>query len=203
MNGSEDPSNEVLLSRLRETLEEATKNPSHSLATMTAASYRSLLRVAHAQRGAHAKCPTLSTTTLVHETYLKLHRSADLQVADTGHFHSLAARAMRFVLTDRAREKLAQKRGGDAVFEPIDDHLDLGTDAHHAEQVVELDDALERLEQVFPRMAQVVSLRFYAGLSDAEIGAALGIDERTVRRDWIKARGWMLGQLRNDRPASH
>ena len=168
---------------------------------MVAASYRSLLHIARAQRCAQFANPTLSTTALVHETYLKLQASPDLRISDLNHFYFLAARAMRFVLTDRARERLAQKRGGDVTFEPIEEHLDLSADAHHAEQIVELDATLDRLEQVFPRIAKVVSLRFYAGLTDAEIGAALGIDERTVRRDWIKARGWMLGQLTEAGPA--
>ena len=82
------------------------------------------------------------------------------------------------------------------VDEALEKHAALDTDGRHAEQVLEINEVIDQLGKVFPRMAQVVSLRFYVGLGDAEIGTALGIDERTVRRDWIKARGWMIGRLR-------
>jgi RNA polymerase sigma factor (TIGR02999 family) len=191
-----DLNDEVVVGRLRETLEDAIRDPSHSLASMMAQAYRSLLRVAHARRNALGASPTLSTTALVHEAYLKLQESPDLRVSDINHFHYLAIRAMRFVVTDHARRKLAQKRGSAVPTETFDEHTDFDTDGRHAEQVIELNEAIDQLGRIFPRMAQVVSLRFYVGLSDAEIGTALGIDERTVRRDWIKARGWMIGQLR-------
>jgi len=163
---------------------------------MMTEAYRSLLRVAHMQRAHFGASPTLSTTALVHEVYLKLQESPDLAVSDLNHFYYLATRAMRFVLTDHARRKLAQKRGSAAPMELLDDHVVVDTDGRHAEQVIEVNEVIDQLGQVFPRMAQIVSLRFYVGLGDAEISAALGIDERTVRRDWIKARGWMIGRLR-------
>ena len=152
--------------------------------------------MAHVQRNTFGASPTLSTTALVHEVYLKLQESPDLVVSDINHFYYLATRAMRFVLTDHARRKLAQKRGSAIPTETLEEHAVLDTDDRHAEQVMEVNEVIDQLGQIFPRMAQIVSLRFYVGLGDAEIGAALGIDERTVRRDWIKARGWMIGRLR-------
>lgn len=191
-----DAVDEVVLDRLEEALGSAMRDPSHSLATMMTEAYRNLLRVAHAQRHTFGASPTLSTTALVHEVYLKLQEAPELMVSDVKHFYYLATRAMRFVLTDHARRKLARKRGNAVPSEPLDEHADPDFDERHAEQVIEINEVIDQLGEVFPRMAQIVSLRFYVGLDDAEIGASLGIDERTVRRDWIKARGWMIGRLR-------
>lgn len=196
MSRAGDSADDVVLDRLRETLDSAMRDRSHSLASMMTQAYRNLLRVAHAQRHAFGASPTLSTTALVHEVYLKLQESPDLVVSDINHFHYLATRAMRFVLTDHARRKLARKRGSAVPMESLDDHAAPDLDGRHAEQVLEINEVIDQLAQIFPRMAQIVSLRFYVGLGDAEIGEALGIDERTVRRDWIKARGWMIGRLR-------
>lgn len=196
MTEAVDSADEVILDRLREILDGAIRDPSHSMASMMTEAYRSLLRVAHMQRNTCGASPTLSTTALVHEVYLKLQESPDLVVSDINHFYSLATRAMRFVLTDHARRKLAQKRGSAVATETLEEHTGPSTDGRHTEQVVELNEVIDQLGRIFPRLAQIVSLRFYVGLGDAEIGAALGIDERTVRRDWIKARGWMIGRLR-------
>lgn len=196
MSRAADSADEVVLDRLQDTLTRAIGDPSHSLASMMTEAYRNLLRVAHVQRNSHGASPTLSTTALVHEVYLKLQESPDLAVSDINHFYYLATRAMRFVLTDHARRKLARKRGSAVPLEPLDELGAPDVDGRHAEQVIEINEVIDQLGRIFPRMAQIVSLRFYVGLGDAEIGAALGIDERTVRRDWIKARGWMIGRLR-------
>lgn len=196
MSRAANSADDVVLERLQETLSSAIRDPSHSLASMMTEAYRSLLRVAHVQRHAFGASPTLSTTALVHEVYLKLQESPDLVVSDLKHFYYLATRAMRFVLTDHARRRLAHKRGSAVPMEAFDEHAAPDIDGRHAEQVLEINEVIDQLGQIFPRMAQIVSLRFYVGLGDAEIGEALGIDERTVRRDWIKARGWMIGRLR-------
>jgi RNA polymerase sigma factor (TIGR02999 family) len=196
MTQATDSADDLVLMRLQETLDGAIRDPSHSLASMMTEAYRSLLRVAHVQRNTFGASPTLSTTALVHEVYLKLQDSPDLVVSDINHFYYLATRAMRFVLTDHARRKLAQKRGSAVQTETLEEHVAPDTDGRHAEQVLEINEVIDQLGRIFPRMAQIVSWRFFVGLGDAEIGAALGIDERTVRRDWIKARGWMIGRLR-------
>lgn len=196
MSRAANSADDVVLDRLLETLDSALRDPTHSLASMMTEAYRNLLRVAHVQRNAFGASPTLSTTALVHEVYLKLQDSPDLVVSDINHFHYLATRAMRFVLTDHARRKLARKRGNAAPMEALDELAVPDIDGRHAEQVLEINEVIDQLGEIFPRMAQIVSLRFYVGLGDAEIGDALGIDERTVRRDWIKARGWMIGRLR-------
>jgi RNA polymerase sigma factor (TIGR02999 family) len=148
-----------------------------------------LRREARARAGAH----TLSTTALVHEAYFKLADAARLDVADRAQFLGVAARAMRQVLVDHARRFRAQKRGGGAA------HLDLD-DANvaveeRADMLVALDESLARLAALNPRLAQVVEMRFFGGLTEEETAAALGVTDRTVRRDWVKARAWLHGDM--------
>ncbi len=149
-----------------------------------AATYAELRQRAHRLRAAPGA--TLSTTALVHETYLKL-AGAELSLADRAHFFAVAARAMRQVLLNAARDRGAVKRGGGMSPLTLDDGI-----AELAEQAVPdmlgLDQALVRLATADARLAQVVELHFFAGLSFAEIGELLGVSERTVSRDWRTAR---------------
>jgi RNA polymerase sigma factor (TIGR02999 family) len=154
-----------------------------------------LKRVAHRERLALHAGQTLSTTALINEAYLKLSAATLPAFADRRHFYGVAARAMRQVLVDYARARLRHKRGGGAVDAPLDAALDSGDDPADAMRLLEINDALDRLDSVHPRLAQVVYLRFYGGFSDAEIGAVLEVDESTVRRDWLKARGWLFDAL--------
>lgn len=154
--------------------------------------------IAHSERLALRAGDTLSTTALVNEAYLKLRQGSLPTFADRRHFYALAARAMRQILTDYARIRLAQKRGGGVPPAQIDTQVPLADDPAEAARVLELNDALDRLEAVRPRLAHVVYLRFYAGLDDREIGTLLDIEESTVRRDWIKARGWLYRHLHPD-----
>ena len=160
-----------------------------------------LRRIAHRERLAVDAGETMSTTALINDAYLKLSESALPAFADRRHFYAIAARAMRQVLIDYARTRLAQKRGGGAVAVPLTDRLELADDPDDAARAIELGDAIDRLEAHSPRLAQVVYLRFYAGMSDGEIGSLLDVDESTVRRDWLKARGWLFRTLNPDAPA--
>ncbi len=155
-----------------------------------------LRRVAHRERMSVRASDTLSTTALVHEAFLKFERTALPQFADRRHFYGVAARAMRQVLVDHARAHLADKRGAGAAHDTLG-AVDREVDSNHrdAERLFEINAALDQLDAVRPRLAQVVYLRFYAGLSDAEIGNVLDVDESTVRRDWLKARGWLYQHL--------
>jgi len=136
---------------------------------------------------------TLRTTALVHEAYLKLSRGQPLPVRDRAHFFALASRAMRQVLVDAARTRRAAKRGGDAHAAALDDDA-LRVDAA-GEEVLGLDRALERLAALDPRAASVVEWRYFGGLSEPEIAEALGVTERTVRRDWRQARAFLYREL--------
>lgn len=137
---------------------------------------------------------TLGTTGLVHEAYLRLieQRSADIE--DRRYFFALAARAMRQVLIDYARRQHAEKRGGGDRPLSLDENV--GALDIRAEVLLALDEALERLGELERRLAQVVECRFFAGLTEDETADVLGVTARTVRRDWVKAKGWLYGELR-------
>lgn len=136
---------------------------------------------------------TLSTTALVHELYLKLSRALRADWRDRAHFLSVAAVAMRHILIDRARRRTAEKRGGPHRHVTLDEQLTQA--AEHAESLLELHDALEQLALLNERLARVVECRFFGGMTEQETAEALSVTERTVRRDWIKARGLLYQAL--------
>lgn len=157
--------------------------------------YDELHRCAHRQlRGAGGQ--TLSTTALVNETYLKLLAGETLEVGSRAHFMALAARAMRQVLIDAARRNGADKRGGFALKVTMEVDAAIVPDA--AADVLALDQALTKLEQVDERAARVVQLHFFGGLAFTEIAELEGITVRTVMRDWRAARALLADQLRQD-----
>jgi RNA polymerase sigma factor (TIGR02999 family) len=171
---------------------------SDSLPRLFAHVQQDLRRVAHRERVALRAGDTLSTTALINEAWIKLDRARLPAFADRRHFYNVAARAMRQVLVDYARARLSAKRGGDAAMHALDAVTEPGDDPADAARLLEIGDALDRLEEARPRLAQVVYLRFYAGLSDREIGELLDVEESTVRRDWLKARGWLFQALGNE-----
>ena len=137
---------------------------------------------------------TLDATALVHEAYLKLIGRREVQFDDRAHFFAYAASAMRSVVVDYARQRMAQKRGGDLhrVTElPDDVEGGLRLD----EDMLALDTALTKLADVDPKLAQVVELRYFGGLSEQEIADLLKRSERSIRRDWQKARMYLLASL--------
>lgn len=158
--------------------------------------YQELHQMARRQlAGQHGH--TLDATALVHEAYLKLIGRHEARFDDRAHFFAYAASAMRSVVVDYARQRLAQKRGGDLhrvteLPENIESGLRLDEDT------LALDIALTRLAAVDKRLAQVVELRYFAGLSELEIAALLERSERSIRRDWQKARMYLLASLRED-----
>ncbi len=149
--------------------------------------YDDLRRLARARLRQHQTMTLLDTTSLVHESFLKLAGAGSLPVEDRHHFFAYASRVMRSVIVDFARARLAERRGGDA------EHLALSTEISNQVAAPENDalkvhEALAVLEQADARLAQVVEMRYFGGLTEAEIAEALGVSERTVRRDWEKAR---------------
>lgn len=129
---------------------------------------------------------TLEPTALVHEAYLKMVRGASVDANDRAHLLALAAHAMRQVLVDHARRRNAAKR--EDAWKAVT-LTDAGpANEMSADELIALDDALERLE---PRQRQIIECRFFAGMDDGEIAAVLGVTDRTVRREWVKARAWL------------
>jgi RNA polymerase sigma factor (TIGR02999 family) len=157
-----------------------------SLDRLLPAVYEELRAIAHRQLAAHGHAGSLATTGLVHEAYLKLVDQSRVEWSDRAHFLALAAVAMRHLLVDEARSRAALKRGGARSRVTLDEET-IAVD-HCAETLLAIDDALDRLAAVEPRLAKVVECRFFGGLSEKETAEALGIAERTVARDWIKAR---------------
>jgi len=153
--------------------------------------YQDIRRLARRERRRVSAGATLQTTALVHEAYIKLHASPEFN--DREHFLRAAALAMRHVLVSHARERLAIKRGGGETAVPLDEAPEVATDDDAI--LLEINDALERLSKINPRLAYVVECRFFAGFDDAETAIALNLTDRTVRRDWIKARAWLSREL--------
>jgi RNA polymerase sigma factor (TIGR02999 family) len=152
--------------------------------------YEDLRRVAHRQLDRESGGHTLQTTALIHEAYLKLAGGGSVGATSRAHFLAIAARAMRQVLVDYARKRKAAKRGGGVISVTLGDEPQ-PADAS-AEDLLALDEALEQLE---PRQRQVIECRFFGGMEEKDIAAALGVSERTVRRDWVKARAWLYKSL--------
>ena len=164
--------------------------------------YRELKRIAHRQLAAEAAGHTLSTTAVVHEAYLRLAGQSPAEWADRGQFFALAARAMRRVLIDYARQHRAARRGGPGRVAVSLDILEHGDSSdisipERAESLLALDEALEELRRMDERLARVVECRFFAGLSEVETAEALGVSQRTVSRDWRMARAWLHEAMRD------
>ena len=148
--------------------------------------YEELHQIASRRQPRGRADPTLNATALVHEAYLKLFDRTRLELADREHFFAVAAKAMRQIAVDHARRSGSLKRGGDQRRVDLDSQLAGVED--RAEEILAIDQALGQLAEIDERLARVVELRFFAGLTEAEIADTLGRDERTVRRDWRKAR---------------
>jgi RNA polymerase sigma-70 factor (ECF subfamily) len=135
----------------------------------------------------------LQATALVHEAYMRLCGQAKLDIRDRGHLLALLARQMRRILVDGAREDRAQKRWGEMTRVSLDDVPVL--QSGRSEELVAVDEALERLRALDPRVAQVVELRYFGGLTERETADALDISLSTVKRDWDFARTWLVARL--------
>jgi len=152
--------------------------------------YDELRKLAAARMAAEKPGNTLSATALVHEAYLRLVGPEDAQQWDhRGHFFAAAAEAMRRILVDRARRKAAAKRGGEFARVDLDPDLAAAPEVH--EDLVALDAALDRFAAEYPQQAELVKLRYFAGLSLPDAAAALGLSERTAGRQWAFARAWL------------
>jgi RNA polymerase sigma factor (TIGR02999 family) len=155
--------------------------------------YEELRRIARRALRRERTGHTLGTTGLVHEAYLRLADQTRLEYHDRAHFYGIAARAMRHILVDYARRHGAAKRGGDQRAVVLDEAVLNIED--RAEALLGLDEALKDLEALDPRLGQVVQCRFFGGLTEEETGEVLGVTARTVRRDWLKAKGWLYHHL--------
>jgi RNA polymerase sigma factor (TIGR02999 family) len=168
-------------------LEQLRSGRREALDELTVRLYAELREIAHRHRAIRDDASTLPTTAIVHEAYLKLVDQSRAAWTDRAHFLSLAAVAMRHILADRAKARIAVKRGGtDRPITLDDDAVCANNSDPHS--LLELDEALNRLAAIDTRLARVVECRFFGGLTNEEISEVLGITPRTVERDWAKAR---------------
>ena len=159
--------------------------------------YKELHRLAEAYMRRERVDHTLQPTALVHEAFIKLvqHHSIDWQ--SRAHFFGIAAQVMRRILVDHARGHLRQKRGGLQRPLPMDETLVFAPE--QSEELLQLDEALQRLAELDPRQGKIVELRFFGGLTVEQTADLLGISPKTVKRDWSMAKAWLHGELK----ASH
>lgn len=143
---------------------------------------------------------TFRPTDLVHEAYLKLVDVREIQWQDRSHFFAVAARAMRRLLISYARKRNAEKRGGGQQPLSLDDAPQISADP--GQELIQLDDALRQLALLNERLANVVELRFFGGLTIEETAAVLDVSSTTVKRDWAKAKAWLYRELHTEPPAS-
>lgn len=163
---------------------------------LLAAVYEDLKRIARARLRTERDDHTLGTTDLVHESYLRLVDQRRAEWQDRQHFYRVAAMMMRRVLVDHARRHLAARRGGEHRRVSLDGEL-LGVD-EQADLIVEIDDLLGRLGRLDERLPRVVECRWFAGYTESETAEVLGVSERTVRRDWKKARALLREALEDN-----
>ena len=197
MQGDESDGAGKVSERLTVLLARVTAGDRAARDALFAAVYPELKRLAHARLHGGGRNTVLDTTALVHESYLRLVQTGALGFDDRRAFFGYASRVMRSVIVDSARARLAERRGGQA------EKLTLGSEpalnvAQHDEHILQVHAALEQLEQADARAAQMVEMRYFGGYTDREIADTLDLTERTVQRDWEKARLLLRAMLSPD-----
>ena len=157
--------------------------------------YDDLRLLARAKLHRSAPMTVLDTTALVHESYLRFLRTGDLKVADRPHFLAYAARVMRSIVVDLIRSRMADRNGGNALQVTLNTAV-ADSASVREDEVIMVNDALEELATIDPRLVKVVEMRYFAGMSEDEIAESLGVSVRTVERDWEKARLFLYRALK-------
>ena len=169
----------------------ALSGDSASAAAAYAHTYPELCRLARARLNRNARGNTLDTGAVVHEAFLRFSSLGDLAVDNRAHFFRYASRVMRSIIVDLARHRAAARHGGEWQRVELDDRM-------HGDEsidIVELHQALEQLATHDAQMASIVEMKYFAGMNEAEIGEALGVTDRTVRRIWTRARIWLRANM--------
>jgi RNA polymerase sigma factor (TIGR02999 family) len=178
-------------------LEGARQGDRQAIDQLFAALYAEFRQIAHARLRKTGPLTLVQTTMLVNESYLRLARTGRLAVNDREHFLAYAARVMRSIVVDLVRERMAARRGSGQAAITLSTAVAEVVPSGEAE-ILAVSEALESLAKVEPRLAEIVEMRYFAGLTEAEIAVAMGIGERTVRRQWEKARVLLSALLRDD-----
>jgi RNA polymerase sigma factor (TIGR02999 family) len=193
---ADDTAGETTVPPITVLLQRAASGDRSALDAIYASLYPELKRLARSRLHHQGRGDSVSTTMLVHESFERLINAHDLRLEDRRHFFAYAAKTMRNIIIDSARELLAERRGGGA------EHLTLGhadavqvADVQTSDELVRIGDALRQLEAVDPELAELVEMRYFGGYSETEIAALQGVTDRTVRRRWDKARAWLFVAL--------
>lgn len=183
------------MSEITELLQRVSDGDAAARDTLFAALYQDLRKLARSRLRQNETITLLDTTSLVHESYLRYLNARQLAFTDRGKFFAYAASVMRSIVVDEVRKRHAERRGGSAEHVELDTES-VGALAADDDQIMRVHEALDDLAALDPRLARVVEMRYFAGLSETEIADALGVTERTVRRDWDKARTLLFEALR-------
>ncbi len=159
--------------------------------------YDDLRELARCQQARFGSTPTLQTTELVHEAFLKIRQSSGRDIRNSVHLRRVSSLAIRQLIVDHARAKLAAKRGSGHTPLSLKEDLVEASASGSEGGLLMLDEALRRLEEASPRLAEVVIARFFGGLTAEEIGAMLNCSVRTVQREWERARAWLLMEMQH------
>ena len=179
------------VSSLTDLIHRAREGDTQAFRDVFDATYQDLRELARARLSRGGRGTLLDTTALVHESFLRFANAGDLRIADRSHFMRYASHVMRSVIVDIARANQAERRGGGAPLVTLNTAIGDGPadgSAEGEDQIIRVHEALEELNAADPRLVQVVEMRYFAGMTEVEIAAALDITDRTVRRDWEKAR---------------
>lgn len=155
--------------------------------------YAELRRIAAGLMALERQNHTLQPTAIANEAYLQLVAPSNRNWQNRAHFFATAAQAMRHILVDYGRKKHSQKRGGSFQRVDLDEAAQIGIAPDH--DLLQLDEALKRLERIDPRQSRIVELRYFGGLTEEETAEAMGISPRTVKREWSVARAWLYAEL--------
>lgn len=158
--------------------------------------YKELQKIAHRYLNRERSSNTLQTTALVHEAYLKLIDQNRVQWQNRAHFFGIAAQAMRRILVDNARQRLANKRGKGVEKVALDEGL-VDVSDERAGNLVNLDEALSRLAEIDSQKSQIVELRYFGGLSIEETAEVLGVSVATINRQWRVAKAWLYNEIKS------
>jgi RNA polymerase sigma factor (TIGR02999 family) len=170
-----------------------------ALDAVYASLYPDLKRIARSRLRQQGRGDSVSTTMLVHESFVRLVGARDLRLEDRRHFFAYAAKTMRNIIIDSAREHLAERRGAGAEHLTLSDaDAQAVADTSASEELIRVGDALLALQSIDPELAELVDMRYFGGYSEAEIAELQGVTERTVRRRWDKARAWLYVALGNN-----
>lgn len=182
-------------------LQRASEGDGSALGEVFQSLYPDLKRIARARLYNQGRGDGMQTTTLVHETFLKLVARRLARIEDRRHFFAYVAKTMRHLIIDSAREHLAARRGGGAEHVTMSAAEVLAAEGPDADQsLLQVHEALAQLETLDPELARLIELRYFGGYTEVEVGELLGVDARTVRRRWDKGRAWLYLAL-DDKPA--